>query len=167
MAITTPQAARLARPFCYSRGALDVDIAGATAEDLEEIKRLLNANDLPLAGVDDHWKTFVVARSGRTVVGCGGSETYTVAALIRSIAVHPDYRKHGIGRRIVRQLLDRLSSRGIREFYLLTTTAEAYFRKRGFKRIERDEVHPQLLGSREFQDACPASATCMRLIMLA
>lgn len=145
---------------------MDINIAAATADDLDEIKQLLTSNELPVAGVDDHWKTFVVARDGATVVGCGGSETYPVAALIRSIAVHRDYRSHGIGRRIVRQLLDRLSARGIREFYLLTTTAEAYFRKRGFKPIDRDEVHPQLLASREFQDACPASAICMRLVML-
>ena len=32
--------------------------------------------------------------------------------------------------------------------------------------VDRDEVHPQLLASREFQDACPASAVCMRLVML-
>src|SRR6266571_5154154 len=144
----------------------EIVIAAATAADVEAIKALLTENDLPVAGVDDHWKTFVIARDGQKVVGCGGSEAYSFAALIRSIAVHPEYRSHGVGRRIVRQLLDRLSARGIREFYLLTTTAEGYFRKRGFKKIDRDEVHPQLLASREFQDACPESATCMRLVML-
>lgn len=144
----------------------EIEIAAATAADVEAIKALLKENDLPLAGVDDHWKTFIIARDGKKLIGCGGSETYPFAALIRSIAVHPDYRSNGVGRRIVRQLLDRLSARGIREFYLLTTTAEAYFRKRGFKTIDRDEVHPQLLASREFQDACPESATCMRLVMM-
>ena len=48
----------------------------------------------------------------------------------------------------------------------LTTDAEAYFRKRGFKPIEREKIHPSLLASRELQDACPESATCMRLVML-
>ncbi|HVS30534.1 MAG TPA: arsenic resistance N-acetyltransferase ArsN2 [Thermoanaerobaculia bacterium] len=144
----------------------EVVIAAATESDVGEIKRLLMESDLPTAGVDEHWRTFIVARDGDRVVGCGGSETYQVAALIRSIVVEPGYRQHGLGRKIVRQLLDRLASRGLREFYLLTTTAEAYFARRGFKKIDRDEVHPQLLASRELQDACPASATCMRLIML-
>ena len=125
------------------------------------------AAGLPIAGVDDHWKTFIVAREGETLVACGGAEAYQFAALIRSVAVRPEHRSQGLGRRIVRQLLDRLASRGLREFYILTTTAEAYFRKRGFKTIDRDEVHPQLLSSREFQDACPESAVCMRLVMLA
>lgn len=145
----------------------DITISPATAADLEPIKALLVASDLPTAGVDDHWKTFIVARDGDKLVACGGAEAYQFAALIRSVAVAPEYRSSGLGRRIVRQLLDRLASRGLREFYLLTTTAEEYFRKRGFKVIDRDEVHPQLLSSREFQDACPASAVCMRLVMLA
>jgi amino-acid N-acetyltransferase len=145
----------------------EVTITPAKAEDIDAIKRLLTQSELPIAGVDDHWKTFIVARDGNRIVACGGSEAYQFAALIRSIAVEPEYRKHGLGRRLVRQLLDRLASRGLREFYLLTTTAEEYFRKRGFKTIDRDEVHPQLLSSREFQDACPDSAVCMRLVMLA
>jgi amino-acid N-acetyltransferase len=145
----------------------DITITPATAADLEPIKALLLASDLPTAGVDDHWMTFIVARDGDKLVACGGAEAYQFVALIRSVAVDPEHRSSGIGRRIVRQLLDRLASRGLREFYLLTTTAEEYFRKRGFKTIDRDEVHPQLLSSREFQDACPDSAVCMRLVMLA
>lgn len=144
----------------------EITITPATAADLGPIQELLVANGLPTAGVDEHWKTFIVARDGEKIVACGGAEAYQVVALIRSVAVHSDYRSHGIGRRIVRQLLDRLASRGLREFYLLTTTAEGYFRKRGFKPIDRDEVHPQLLSSRELQDACPSTAVCMRLVML-
>ena len=145
----------------------DIRITPAAAADVESIKSLLVASELPTAGVDDHWRTFLVARDGDRMVACGGAEAYQFAALIRSVAVLPEYRSHGIGRKIVRQLLDRLASRGLREFYLLTTTAEEYFKKRGFKVIDRDEVHPQLLSSREFQDACPSTAVCMRLVMLA
>ncbi len=144
----------------------EITITPARAEDVEAIQELLLESALPVAGVEDHWKTFLVARDGDAMVGCGGAEAYQFAALIRSIAVRPEYRSHGIGRRLVRQLLDRLASRGLREFYLLTTTAEDYFKKRGFKTIDRDEVHPQLLSSHEFQDACPSTATCMRLVML-
>ncbi len=144
----------------------DIAIAGAEQGDIEAIKAILVANDLPTAGIDEHWRTFVVARDGVRIIACGGAEAYPTAALIRSIAVLPEYRSRGLGRRIVRQLIDRLASRGLREFYLLTTTAEKYFRKRGFRKIDRDEVHPQLLASREFQDACPKSAICMRLRML-
>ena len=144
----------------------EIVIAPATAIDVATIKDILESNELPTAGVDEHWRTFLVARDGQRIVGCCGAEAYPVAALIRSLAVAPQYRSHGIGRKLVRQLIDRLASHGLREFYLLTTTAEPYFRKRGFKKIDRDEVPPQLLQSREFQDACPQSAVCMRLAML-
>jgi len=145
----------------------EITIAPATASDVDAIKALLSESGLPVDGVDEHWKTFLVARDDSSIVACGGAEAYQFAALIRSVAVKSEHRKNGIGRRIVRQLLDRLASRGLREFYLLTTTAEAYFKKRGFKTIDRDEVHPQLLSSREFQGACPDTAVCMRLVMLA
>ncbi len=143
----------------------DIVISGATTADLPAIKQLLIANKLPTEGIDEHWKTFVVARDGEDLVGCGGSEAHKTAALIRSVAVADSHRGRGIGRRLVRQLLDRLASRGIREFYLLTTTAQPYFAKRGFKPIDRDEIHPQLLGSAELQGACPDTAICMRLRM--
>lgn len=144
----------------------EIEIEPAKQHDVGAIKALLVATNLPTAGVDEHWRTFIVAREGQRMVGCGGSETYQVAALIRSIAVDPGYRSHGLGRRLVRQLIDRLASRGLREFYLLTTDAEGYFKKRGFKAIDRDQVHPQLLASTQLQDACPKTAICMRLVML-
>ena len=144
----------------------DVDIQPATEGDIGAIKKLLLESKLPVDGVDDHWRTFLVARDGDALVGCGGAEAYQTAVLIRSIAVDPAHRSSGLGRRIVRQLIDRLASRGLRDFYLLTTTAEEYFRKRGFKPIDRDEVHPSILASKEFQGACPSTAVCMRLVML-
>lgn len=163
--------AAFARPlfFAYDPAVAEVSdivISPAAVADVPAIKSLLAEADLPTAGVDEHWQTFLVARDGGRIVACGGSEAYHTAALLRSIAVQPSYRSHGLGRRLVRQLLDRLSSRGLREFYLLTTTAEEYFAKRGFKRIDRDEINPQLMASRELQDACPQSAICMRLVML-
>jgi amino-acid N-acetyltransferase len=144
----------------------EIQIAPATVADLPRVKELLTQNNLPTEGVDEHWRTFIIARAGADIVGCGGAEAYQFAALIRSIAVEDAWRGRGLGRRITRQLLDRLASRGLREFYLLTTSAEGYFRKRGFKSIDRDEIHPQILASRELQGACPSDAICMRLVMM-
>lgn len=144
----------------------EIRITPATVEDIPVIKSILEASSLATAGVEDNWKTFIVAKDGEKVVACGGAEAFQFAALIRSVAVRPESRSQGIGRKIVRQLLDRLASRGIREFYLLTNDAEEYFRKRGFKTIDRDEVHPQILMSPQFSDSCCETATCMRLVMM-
>lgn len=143
----------------------DLQFSLAREVDFDSVIGLLQQIGLPVAGVREHFKTFVVAKDGGRVVACGGSEAHPHVALLRSFAVQPEYRNSGVGRRLVRELMDRLSAHGIREFYLLTLTAEPFFRKRGFKTIDRDEVHPQLLGSQEFQGACPSTAVCMKLVM--
>src|SRR5258706_8949430 len=118
--------------FCMSDAILgaksegEIIISGATLADIPIIKQLLIANKLPTDGIDDHWKTFIVARDGDDIVGCGGAEAHKLAALIRSVAVAESHRGRSIGRRLVRQLLHRLASPGIRELYLLTTTAPPY-----------------------------------------
>lgn len=143
----------------------ELEIRAARPEDLDEIIDLLKSAGLVTEGVADHIGTYVVARDGAELVACGGSEAYQFAALIRSIAVRENSRGVGLGRRIVRELIDRLASRGLREFYLLTIDAEDYFKRRGFKTIDRDQIHPQLLGSAELQGACPDDAVCMRMVM--
>ncbi|MDX1583765.1 MAG: arsenic resistance N-acetyltransferase ArsN2 [Thermoanaerobaculia bacterium] len=143
----------------------ELEIRAARPEDLPEILDLLRSNGLVTEGVEDHIGTYVVVRDGGELVGCGGSEAYQFAALVRSVAVREDYRGNGIGRRVVRELIDRLASRGLREFYLLTIDAEGYFKRRGFRPIDRDEIHPQLLGSAELQGACPDDAVAMRMVM--
>lgn len=143
----------------------DFEIGPAREADFESVIGLLEENLLPVAGVREHFKTFIVAKEGMKVVGCAGSETHPHVALLRSLAVLAGYRNAGLGRRLVRELLDRLAAHGVREFYLLTLSAERFFKKRGFKTIDRDEVHPQVLGSPEFQGACPSTAVCMKLVM--
>jgi amino-acid N-acetyltransferase len=49
----------------------------------------------------------------------------------------------------------------VREVYLLTTTAHAYFPRFGFTRVARDEVAPAVRESEEFRGACPDTAVAM------
>lgn len=142
-----------------------IEISSATGDDDASIKSLLAGLQLPTAGVDEHLRSFVVARDGADIVGVGGVEIYSSAALLRSIAVDPSRRSEGVAQKVIASLLDTVGSRGIRELYLLTTTAESYFVRLGFAKIQRDQAHGDLLQSREFQDACPATATCMRLVL--
>jgi N-acetylglutamate synthase-like GNAT family acetyltransferase len=67
-----------------------------------------------------------------------------------------------VGQALVRALLVHATSRGIRELYLLTTTAEEFFRWFGFERIAREAVPEPVRASVEFRESCPASATVMR-----
>ena len=105
--------------------------------------------------------TFVVAQAGDDIVGVAGLEVCCDNALLRSVAVAPDWRSRGLGRQLVTRVIAEAEARGVRALYLLTTTAEQYFPSFGFARITRDEVPEDVRATSEFRGACPASATVM------
>lgn len=133
----------------------------AVPADLAAIERLLTASSLPLDGVRDALADFVVAEAGDDVVGVAGLEIRCNDALLRSVAVAPGWRSHGLGRALVTRVISDAEARGIRALYLLTTTAEHYFPSFGFRRIAREEVPADVRETTEFSCACPASATVM------
>ncbi len=141
-----------------------VEIRRAERADLDLVLRILQAAELPVAGVEEHFDEFIVAcASDGTIVGVAGAERYPSSALLRSVAVLPRWRGLRVGQRLVSSQLARLG-RGT-PVYLLTTTAEAYFRSLGFQTISRDDVLPEIKQSSEFQGACPQSAVVMRLVL--
>ncbi|MDP1890298.1 MAG: arsenic resistance N-acetyltransferase ArsN2 [Gemmatimonadaceae bacterium] len=143
-------------------GGASALIRGATMADLPAVERLLTENQLPLDGVSEALNAFLVAESGGALVGVAGLEVCCEHALLRSVAVVPAWRSKGLGRELVTRIIADAESRGIQALYLLTTTADRYFPSFGFERIARDEVPADVQTTREFQGACPASATVMR-----
>ena len=125
------------------------------------METLLTASGLPLDGVREAFATFVVAERGTDIVGVAGLEVCCDNALLRSVAVLPDWRSHGLGRALVTRVISDAEARGVRALYLLTTTAEHYFPTFGFERIARSDVPADIQETAEFQSACPASATVM------
>jgi amino-acid N-acetyltransferase len=136
-------------------------IRAATPADLPRVERLLESNDLPLAGVRDALGDFVVAEADGELVGVAGLEICCDDALLRSVAVHPDWRSRGVGRALVTRAISDAEARGIQALYLLTTTAERYFPSFGFRKITREEVPQAVRETDEFTKACPASAAVM------
>jgi N-acetylglutamate synthase-like GNAT family acetyltransferase len=133
----------------------------AAPTDLGAVERLLTASGLPLDGVRDALATFVVAESAGDLIGVAGLEVCCDNALLRSVAVRPEWRSHGVGRALVTRVIADAESRGIYALYLLTTTADRYFPSFGFQTITRDEVPDDVRATAEFRGACPASATVM------
>jgi amino-acid N-acetyltransferase len=139
----------------------NTDLRPATDADLRGIEQLLVKSGLPLDGVADALPTFVVAQHQNEIVGVAGLEVCCDNALLRSVAVADEWRSHGLGRALVTRVIAEAESRGIRALYLLTTTAEQYFPTFGFHTIEREAVPDAIRRTKEFQGACPASATVM------
>ena len=75
--------------------------------------------------------------------------------------MRPAWQRHGLGRALVRRLVCEAEVRGLRALFLLTMTAEHYFPRLGFSRVERDAVPPEIAATLEFRSACPASAVAM------
>jgi amino-acid N-acetyltransferase len=141
-----------------NQGAL---IRPAAPADLPRVERLLAASDLPLTGVREALENFVVAEADGDIVGVAGLEICCDDALLRSVAVRPEWRSKGVGRALVTRAVSDAEARGLRALYLLTTTAERYFPSFGFSKIERTAVPAEVRSTKEFTTACPASATVM------
>jgi amino-acid N-acetyltransferase len=137
------------------------DLRAAKDADLQKIERLLVANGLPLDGVAEALPGFVVAEHGDDIVGVAGLEVCRENALLRSVAVDEEWRSRGLGRALVTRVISDAEARGIRALYLLTTTADRYFPSHGFRAVERHTVPDDIRTTREFQGACPESATVM------
>lgn len=144
-----------------SRAGHAAELRPATPDDLRAVERLLTASGLPTDGVADALRTFTVAVSGEDIVGVAGLEVCRENALLRSVAVEPEWRSHGLGRALVTRVIADAESRGLNALYLLTTTAEHYFPSFGFEPITRELVPADIRGTAEFQSACPASAVVM------
>ena len=140
----------------------------ARQADLESIERLLALSDLESTGMPEllaiHPEHVIVMddsqRAGE-LAGVVAIEVCGEHALLRSVAVHPSWRKRQVGHALVRRMEVEAAELGIRALYLLTTTAEQFFPKLGFARIERSAVPEEIAATHEFQAMCPASAVVM------
>ena len=142
----------------------DFSIRPARAADLAAVRALLIAAELPVDGLDEQFgDAYAVAESDNTIIGAEGIETYGKAGLLRSAVVDDRWRGRGVGDALTRDRLAWARERGLGDVYLLTTTAADYFPRHGFVRVDRASAPAELQRSREFAEACPASAVTMRL----
>jgi amino-acid N-acetyltransferase len=134
----------------------------ADAGDLAAIRALLESHQLPTDDLGAHLGTAVVARQAGRIVGSAALEVYRDGALLRSVAVTPELKGQGIGRRLTEAMIDLARHLDAPALYLLTTTAQSYFPSFGFEEIERAAVPDSVRASVEFTGACPSSAIVMR-----
>jgi amino-acid N-acetyltransferase len=104
----------------------------------------------------------VVARRGSRIVGVAALELYADGALLRSVAVDPSAQGQQLGHRLTEAALQMARAHAVPAVFLLTTTAEPFFRRFGFQSIARADVPASVHASIEFRSACPASAAVMR-----
>lgn len=140
----------------------DLIIRKARQNDLSIIQNLLNSLNLPIDGIEEHLSNFLVSESHGKIVGTIGLELYGRTALLRSAAVTPECQGKGIGDRLFTLAVEYAKQLGVQELVLLTTTAEGYFGKKGFSKVQPEAVRGDVRKSDEFRGACPSTAVVMK-----
>lgn len=141
---------------------MSTTIERAQRADLASVLALLERHGLPIDGASGIEDALLVARLNGKVVGAAGLELYADGALLRSVVVDASVQGQGLGQRLTEAALALARAHQAPTVFLLTTTADAFFPRFGFERINRDEVPESVRESVEFQSACPASAIVMR-----
>jgi amino-acid N-acetyltransferase len=143
---------------------MDIDVAFAS--DLLQVRLLVKDCELPYEDIHVNLLGhFGVLRDESKIIGLVGIEPYTDAGLLRSLAVAQEWRGRGFGGQLTNWAEERAHSLGIRELYLLTTTAEEFFARRGYRKIQREEAPSEIQATREFKTLCPATAICMAKVL--
>ena len=138
-----------------------VNYTMANEENVEAIIRLLKTNSLPVSDLNTGQRIFLVAFSDEKTVGCVAIENYGDFGILRSLAVNNDYRGKGIGQKLVAEAEGWSRENGLKNLYLLTTTAAGFFPKMGWDNNERTSVPESVGKSSEFVSICPSIAVCM------
>ena len=133
----------------------------ANSLDMEEIIQLLVMHQLPVEDLPNPAIHFEIARMKEQMAGCIGLEIYQPHALLRSFAVHPEFQNQGIGKELLNRLFAWVKMKNITTLHLLTTTADQYFRRLGFRDAIRSEAPEAIKSSREFTSLCPSSSVYM------
>lgn len=139
----------------------EITYSRALPGDESAIKSLLKACELPYEDITAFLPNFVVGRSDGQIVGVIGLEVYGRAALARSMAVAGEFRGRGIARELNTRIFALARLLGVKELYLLTTTAADYAARLGFQKINRNDAPESIQATGEFKSLCPQTAVCM------
>jgi amino-acid N-acetyltransferase len=147
-----------------------VAVRKATMQDITPILSLINgyaADGIMLPRTEfemsENIRDFSVAYDGDALVGCGALHFYTpTTAEVRSLAVLPDAKQHGIGRAVVEALEQEARDNGLEAIFAFTYVP-GFFEKLGFGEIERGE-----LPLKAWKDClrCPKFQNCDEIAVL-
>ena len=119
-------------------------IRKATLKDVKEIQRLVKLYSnrgemLPrsLSELYDHLRDFHVDLRNRRIVGvCALHLCWDDLAEIRSLAVHEEARRKGVGAGLVNACVEESKQLGVKRVFALTYRSE-FFQKLGFREVDK------------------------------
>lgn len=133
-----------------------------------EVKSLLESAQLPASDITrEHMEHFFGAWAGSSLEGVVGVELMGTSGLLRSLAVVAARRGSGLGSELLARAEHYALANEVSAMFLLTTTAESYFQKRGYTRLLRDAAPEAIQSTTEFASLCPADSVLMVKYMAA
>ena len=124
------------------------------------IKEILVSNGLPIDDLKTAPIQFFGIVGNDTLKGIGALEIYGHVAILRSLTVPREFQGLGSGKALVSTLEKITKNLGIKQLYLLTTTAPHFFEKLGYTQASRYQCPKEIVSSGEFTSLCPDSALC-------
>jgi amino-acid N-acetyltransferase len=123
---------------------------------------LLRSAGLPVSDLTEaHLSNFHYSGSVAEPDGIIGLELYGTHALLRSLVVAAAVRSTGLGSALLQHAESHARRAGVQSIYLLTTTAELFFSRRGYVLTQREDAPASIRATREFADICPTSSAFM------
>ena len=138
-----------------------MNIVPASQNSFSAAIELLKKNNLPTEDINPGTQLFVIEEND-SVIGTVAVEYNFDVALLRSLSVCEQKRNSGIGQMLVAFIENYVQKQGVQSIYLLTTTAEAFFSKKGYESVDRNVVPDFIKNTKEFSIICSASSTLMK-----
>jgi amino-acid N-acetyltransferase len=149
---------------------VQLTVRKAAMRDIRNVLALINS--YAAAGImlprtefelSENIRDFSVCYDGDTLAGCGALHFYTpTTAEVRSLAVVPEMKQHGIGRLVVEALETEARENELEAIFAFTYVP-GFFKKLGFGEVERGE-----LPLKAWKDClrCPKFANCDEIAVL-
>lgn len=147
-----------------------VDVRKASIRDIHAVLEVINAYAtqgvmLPRTEFEmaEHIRDFSVVYQEGVLLGCAALHFYTpTTAEVRSLAVRPEMKQHGIGRILVENLEQEARENDLESLFAFTYVP-GFFAKLGFLEVERGE-----LPLKAWKDClrCPKFQNCDEIAVL-
>ena len=132
-------------PIYQNEDRSEVFCETASLDDVAAIQKLLShysamGDLLPRTKTDivNNIEHFRVIKLDNTIIACGSLENFTdELAEIRSLMVDKSMKKSGLGKVIVKELIELATSRGVKRVMALTYVPE-FFHKMGFETVNKN-----------------------------
>ena len=129
----------------------EVVIRAARTSDIRTIREIVrpHADSRVLVSKDavtyyEALQQVKVAEQGGVVVGCGALHVmWEDLAEIRTLAVRPEAKGHGVGSRLLEALMADARDLGVQRLFCLTFEVD-FFTRHGFEAIEGQAVEPEV-----------------------